>query len=160
MTMTGGVSIRPAGEHEIGVVAALFREYAASLGVDLSYQGFEAEVAALPGAYAPPAGCLLLALSEQGEAVGCVAVRPLRDEGVCEIKRLYTKPAARGAGVGEALARAAIDAATRAGYGTMRLDTLPDMGAAQALYRRLGFEITPPYYDTPVAGTIFMCKRL
>ena len=87
-------------------------------------------------------------------------MRPLRDQGVCEIKRLYIRPGARGAGVGEALARAAIDAAMRAGYGSMRLDTLPDMHAAQALYRRLGFETMTPYYDSPVAGTIFMRKRL
>lgn len=153
------------GDFEVGAadnirtVAVLFREYAGSLGVDLSYQGFEAELAGLPGAYAAPAGVLLVAYASGGEALGCVAVRPL-DHATCEMKRLHTRPAARGAGVGRALVVAAIEAARAAGYWTMRLDTLPDMLAAQALYRSMGFEETPAYYDTPVAGTLFMRKML
>jgi ribosomal protein S18 acetylase RimI-like enzyme len=153
-------SIRPAAPNEMASVATLFREYAASLGVDLSYQGFEAELASLPGAYESPAGALLLATSPGHGALGCVAMRPLSEHGVCEMKRLYTKPIARGAGLGRALAIAAIEAATHAGYRAMRLDTLPTMAAAQALYRDMGFETTPPYYSSPVAGTIFMRKLL
>jgi ribosomal protein S18 acetylase RimI-like enzyme len=152
--------IRPAASREMATVAALFREYAGALGVDLSYQGFEAELASLPGAYAAPSGVLLLALSGDDEPIGCVAVRALREPGVCEMKRLHTRPDARGAGIGRALAVAAIEAARAAGYAAMRLDTLPLMTAAQALYRSLGFETTPAYYDTPVAGTLFMRKQI
>ncbi len=160
MTEPPAFLVRHAQAEEMAVIAMLFREYADSLGVDLSYQGFDAELAALPGRYAPPQGALLLAVAATGQPVGCVAVRPLPEAGVCEMKRLHTRPSARGAGIGRALAEAAIEAARRAGYRSMRLDTLPDMAAAQSLYRRLGFETTPPYYDTPVQGTIFMRKRL
>src|SRR4051794_4620244 len=158
--MNQPVSIRPAASHEMADVAALFREYAASLGVDLSYQGFAAELASLPGAYAPPGGALLLAVSPGSVPVGCVAFRKLSESGVCEMKRLYITPDARGTGLGRALAVAAIQAATQAGYQTMRLDTLPRMDAAQSLYRALGFETTSAYYDTPVPGTRFMRKTL
>jgi ribosomal protein S18 acetylase RimI-like enzyme len=153
-------SIRSAAATDMATVAALFRDYAAALSVDLSYQGFAAELAALPGAYAPPTGALLLAISPDGEPLGCVAVRRLHDAAACEMKRLHVTSTARKSGIGRALAIAAIDAATRAGYRTMHLDTLADMSAAQALYRDLGFEITPPYYDSPVLGTIFMRKNL
>lgn len=144
----------------MAAVAALFREYADSLGVDLSYQGFDAELQSLPGPYAPPAGVMLLATFPTGEPLGCVAVRPLPEDGVCEMKRLYARPGARGNGIGQALAVSAIKAATVAGYRTMRLDTLPGMEVAQELYRRLGFEVTQAYYTTPMAGTIFMRKTL
>ena len=144
----------------MAVAARLFREYAAALKVDLGYQGFEAELAGLPGAYAPPSGALLLAFADDGQAIGCVAMRPLSQPGICEMKRLHTCPAARGLGIGRALATAAIEAARRAGYRELWLDTLPDMAAAQALYRRLGFEVTDPYYPPPVAGTIFLRKML
>ena len=150
--------IRPAAD--MASVAGLFRAYAASLDTDLSYQGFEGELADLPGAYAPPAGALLLATSAEGTPLGCVAVRPMAGAGACEMKRLHVDPAARGIGLGRALAVAAMEAAGRAGYRFMYLDTLPAMHAAQALYRSLGFETTPAYYDTPVAGTIFMRKAL
>ena len=155
-----GFSIRPASASDIQAVAALFRAYADSLGVDLSYQGFEAELATLPGAYAPPAGALLIAISAAGEPAGCVGVRPLAEPGACEMKRLHIAPAVRRGGIGRSLALAALEAAARAGYRAMRLDTLPTMLAAQNLYRRLGFEITPPYYESPIAGTIFMRKTL
>jgi ribosomal protein S18 acetylase RimI-like enzyme len=158
--MAPGFSIRQAGAREMAAVAALFREYVASLGVDLSYQGIEAELASLPGAYTPPSGALLLAVSPLSQPLGCVAMRRLTEDGACEMKRLYTAPSARGLGLGRALAMAAISAAMQAGYRTMRLDTLPGMQAAQSLYRGLGFEVTPPYYATPVAGTLFMRKTL
>ena len=161
--MNAGFRIDAAGDMATGdmaTVALLFREYADQLGIDLSFQNFEAEIAGLPGAYAPPGGALLLAHSSRGEAMGCAAIRPLGEAGSCEMKRLYTCPGARGSGVGRALAEAAIKAAERAGYRTMRLDTLASMVAAQALYRSLGFETTPAYYDTPVANTIFMRKML
>jgi ribosomal protein S18 acetylase RimI-like enzyme len=158
--MAPAFSIRPAGTSDILAIASLFRDYAASLGIDLAYQGFETELASLPGAYAPPAGALLLAISPQSQPLGCVAMRKLTEDGACEMKRLYTTPSARGVGLGRALAMAAIGAAVEAGYQTMRLDTLPGMQAAQALYRDLGFEVTPPYYATPIAGTLFMRKTL
>jgi ribosomal protein S18 acetylase RimI-like enzyme len=158
--MAAAFAIRPAGEADLPAVAALFRGYARALGVDLSYQGFERELATLPGAYAPPAGALLIAVSDEGAPLGCVAVRALGEPGVCELKRLHTVPAARGAGIGRALAQAAITAARQAGYSEIRLDTLPDMLAAQSLYRRLGFEVIPAYYESPVAGTLFMRKGL
>jgi ribosomal protein S18 acetylase RimI-like enzyme len=152
--------IRAARADEMVAVAELFRDYAAGLGVDLSYQGFEAELAGLPGAYAPPGGVLLVADAAGAGLVGCVAVRPMAQDGACEMKRLYASPAARGAGVGRALVVAAIGVAEGAGHRVMRLDTLPAMAAAQRLYRELGFQVTPPYYDSPVAGTLFMRKML
>lgn len=144
----------------MAAVASLFRDYQAALGADLSYQGFQAELMSLPGLYALPDGALLLAVSPQANPLGCVAVRKLPETGACEMKRLYVTPSTRGMGLGRALAVAAIDAAMRAGYRTMRLDTLPSMVSAQALYRTLGFEATPAYYDTPVASTVFMRKTL
>ena len=131
---------------DVELVRTLFREYAESLGVDLSFQGFEDEVATLPEGY----DVLLLA----GDA-GCVGVRPFAD-GVCEMKRLYVRPSARGSGLGRALACAAIEHARALGYRAMRLDTMPTMGSAQALYESLGFVEIPPYRHNPVAGTRFM----
>jgi ribosomal protein S18 acetylase RimI-like enzyme len=154
-------TIRAAGPGDIATIARLFREYAASLSVDLGYQGFDAELATLPGAYAPPEGALLLALSDIDEPLGCVALRPLsREPATCEIKRLHTTPAARRQGIGKALVEAAIAAARNAGYQAMRLDTLPDLAAAHSLYRALGFEVTAPYAMSPIPGTIFMRKTL
>nr|WP_294547085.1 GNAT family N-acetyltransferase [uncultured Rhodopila sp.] len=158
--MPGGISIRHAVAADTPAVAALFREYAAALGVDLCFQGFEAELAGLPGAYAAPAGVLLIAVSAAGEAIGCVGVRKLSDPGTCEMKRLYARSGQRGGGVGRALAVAAIEAARSMGYARMCLDTLPEMNAAQGLYRSLGFETVQPYYETPLGGTIFMQKSL
>jgi GNAT superfamily N-acetyltransferase len=145
---------------EIAVAAILFREYADWLGIDLSFQGFEAEVASLPGKYAPPLGELMLACSPAGDALGCVAVRPLEGASVCEMKRLYVRPAARGHGLGAALVAAIIGCAQELGYAEMKLDTLAGMQEAFALYKRFGFLEIPAYYNNPVPGTVYLGKRL
>ena len=145
---------------DVAAVALLFEAYAAALGVDLAYQGFAAELAGLPGKYAPPAGALLLARGADGAALGCVALRPLPFAGCCEMKRLFVTPPGRRLGLGRALAEAIVAAAADIGYREMRLDTLAFMTAAIALYRTLGFAPIDPYYDTPVAGTIFLGRRL
>lgn len=145
---------------DFAAAAGLLRDYAASLGVDLAYQDFEAEVAGLPGAYAPPGGEMLLARNAAGRAVGCVALRPMTAAGCAEMKRLYVATPGRGAGLGRALAEAILTSAARMGYREVRLDTLPDMAEAIALYESLGFARTAPYYDTPVAGTLFLARRL
>jgi ribosomal protein S18 acetylase RimI-like enzyme len=135
-------------------IRQLFREYAESLGVDLEYQGFGDEVRELPGSYAPPAGTLLIAKSDD-EVLGCVGVRAL-DPATAEMKRLYVRPAGRGTGLGRTLAEAAIRFATASGYERMRLDTLPQMKRAQDLYHELGFMPIEAYRFSPVAGTVFL----
>jgi ribosomal protein S18 acetylase RimI-like enzyme len=145
---------------DLPALTQLFRAYAASLPIDLGYQGFDGELASLPGKYAPPAGALLIARNTNGEALGCVAMRPLEAPGVCEMKRLYVAPQGRGLGLGKALALAIIEAARAAGHREMRLDTLPHMRQAQALYRDLGFSEIAAYYDTPIEHTVFMSLRL
>ena len=142
------------GRADVAEIRVLFEEYAQSLGIDLSFQDFAEELASLPGAYSPPRGRLLLA-ANGARAVGCVGVRP-QDEGICEMKRLYVRPEARGQAVGRALAEAAIAFGKAAGYHAIRLDTLPTMTGAQALYRQLGFVNVPPYRYNPVPDTSFM----
>ncbi|MBI0534017.1 GNAT family N-acetyltransferase [Roseomonas sp. KE2513] len=134
--------------------------YGASLGVDLSFQDFGAELAALPGKYAPPRGVILLARGGTGEALGCVALRPMAAPELGEMKRLFVAPEGRGMGLGRALVEAALRKAGRMGYAGVRLDTLPFMTEAITLYRRCGFQPVEPYYETPVAGTIFLGRSL
>jgi ribosomal protein S18 acetylase RimI-like enzyme len=132
----------------------LFLEYAASLGFDLDFQGFDEEVARLPGCYAPPSGRLLLA-ARGGESIGCVALRPL-GTGVCEMKRLYVRPNRRGEGIGKMLAERIVREARRIGYETMRLDAIRDMHAAVRLYGSMGFREIAPYRFNPVEGAVYM----
>jgi GNAT superfamily N-acetyltransferase len=138
-------------EH-VPVIRELFQEYADSLGVDLGFQDFDRELAELPGDYVPPSGRLLLALAP--EPAGCVALRPF-EPGVCEMKRLFVRPAWRGTGLGRILAQRIIDAGRDAGYERMRLDTLPTMAAARGLYESLGFVEIEAYRPNPVHGTTY-----
>ena len=167
----------------LAFVAALFREYAASLSVDLAFQNFEKELAELPGEYAPPEGRLFLAISDSPSLdmqtggdlessassassasstsstsclpAGSIALRKM-DATSCEMKRLYIRPEFRGHGIGRALAEAVIAAAREIGYQRMRLDTLPEMSRAQILYESLGFNEIPSYRFNPVPGTRFL----
>ena len=140
---------------DLAAARRLIRAYADWLAVDLCFQGFDEELASLPGAYAPPRGRLLLA-NVAGDVVGCVGLRPLEAE-ICEMKRLWVEPGWGGHGIGRALAVAVIDAARAIGYRRMRLDTLPErMPAAQGLYRGLGFQEIPAYYDNPLDGVVML----
>lgn len=150
------------GDEHLALARAILREYAEQLDVDLCFQGFDDELAALPGEYAPPAGALLLAFVD-GELAGCGALRALFDvdyANACEMKRLYVRRAFRGFGIGRLLAQALMDHATGAGYSVMLLDTLDDMEAARGLYASLGFEEVPPYYYNPLPGAHYLKAEL
>jgi putative acetyltransferase len=168
--------------HEIEAARAIFRDYAASLSVDLAFQNFDRELANLPGEYAEPRGALLLALVDPtgttvaggapllqrasgrpAHVAGCCALRPLDAAdypNAAEMKRLYVRPAFRGLGLGRQLAEAILDAARSAGYACVLLDTLDDMESARALYEDLGFVEVPPYYHNPIAGSHYLKVEL
>ncbi|WP_422018037.1 GNAT family N-acetyltransferase [Roseateles sp.] len=140
----------------------VLRDYAASLNVDLGFQGFDAELDSLPSVYAPPGGLMLLALVD-GAVAGSGAFRPLPDAdypNACEMKRLFVRPAFRRFGLGRILAQALMDRATEAGYSSMLLDTLDDMEAARGLYESLGFVEVPPFYFNPVPGAHYLKAEL
>jgi len=139
---------------DLAAVRELINEYAASLGVDLSFQHIEEELASLATFYE----VMLIAREDEGIA-GCIALRRIDDD-TCEMKRLYIRPRFRGRGLARALVQAIIDAARERGYARMRLDTLPSMGDAMRLYESFGFEDIPPYRYNPVEGTRFMELRL
>lgn len=145
-------------EAQIAQVRELFQEYAQSVGDDLCFQGFQKELAELPGGYGPPRGRLLLAV-DAGQPCGCVGLRPLSGER-CEMKRLYVRPAARGRGLGRLLVLEVLRQAESLGYGRMVLDTLPVMAAARALYASLGFQVVAAPGTAADSGQIFMERVL
>jgi putative acetyltransferase len=146
----------------IAATREIFREYAHSLDVDLCFQNFDAELASLPGEYAPRGGHLLLAFVDSALA-GCGALRPMAEAdyaNACEMKRLYVRPAFRRFGLGRVIAQALLDEAQQAGYSEVLLDTLDDMEAARGLYATLGFEEIPPYYYNPIPGAHYLKATL
>ncbi len=164
------VTFRTAGPGDLPAVRRLFEEYAASLEIDLGFQGFAEELAALPGKYAEPGGTIILAESGN-EVLGCVALRPLPAApaespgagargAACEMKRLFVRPSGRGRGVGRGLVTRILGEARARGYAAMRLDTLATMTDAVRLYRSSGFRDTDPYVYNPVPGAMFLEKRL
>jgi N-acetylglutamate synthase-like GNAT family acetyltransferase len=151
--------IRPAtSADDLAEVKRLFREYVEWLAVDLSFQNFDEELAGLPGDYAPPAGGLWVA-EEAGHVGGCVALRRL-EQHVCEMKRLFVRPEFRGTGLGRRLVEHVMQQARAIGYQRMRLDTLPQMSAAQGLYQSFGFRQIDPYRFNPIVGTKFLEAEL
>jgi GNAT superfamily N-acetyltransferase len=142
----------------VATARSLFSEYAGTLGIDLCFQNFDAELAALPGEYTAPGGALLVALVD-GEPAGCGALRALPDAdypNACEMKRLFVRPAFRRTGLGRQLAQRLVDLATQAGYNHLLLDTLDTMEAAREMYASLGFEEIPPYYFNPIPGAHYL----
>jgi ribosomal protein S18 acetylase RimI-like enzyme len=139
---------------DYALARTLIEEYASTLGIDLCFQGFTAELEQLLAMYGPPRGCLLLAWQGE-EPVGCVALRDKGEE-VCEMKRLYVRPAARGLGLGRRLVERAIEEARALSYRYMRLDTLASMEAARRLYHQMGFREIRAYYDNPVPNAVYM----
>ena len=152
------MEIRHARPADITAVRAILREYIDWIALDLAFQEIDAELDGLPGDYAPPRGVLLVAVDGERYA-GMIALRPYADR-ICEMKRLFVRPDARGLGLARRLIDALLEEARRLGYEEIRLDTLPMMGAAQTLYEAMGFVDIPAYYDTPIAGTRFMRKAL
>ena len=151
-----------AAEPLLAQAREILREYASKLAVDLCFQDFDAELAALPGEYAAPSGQLLLAFVD-GALAACGALRALADvdyANACEMKRLYVRPAFRRFGLGRVLAQALLDEARRAGFSVMLLDTLDEMESARGLYASLGFEEIPPYYFNPINGAHYLKAEL
>ena len=170
--MSGSQStIRPVIPADIPYVRAMLKEYVAWIGLDLAFQEIDAELDGLPGEYVPPRGALFVA-TDQDRYLGMIGLRPITtharlprvgpgiDGPIGEMKRLYVRPEARGRGLARQLVARLCDEAKRLGYAELRLDTLPMMGDAQALYERYGFVDIAPYYDTPIAGTRFMAKKI
>jgi putative acetyltransferase len=150
--------ITPDSPAQIEATRQIFRDYAGQLDVDLDFQNFDEELAGLPGVYAAPQGCLLLARVD-GDIAGCCALRPLDTvdyPNASEMKRLYVRQAYRRSGLGRQLAEQILDRARMAGYRSVLLDTLSDMEAARALYEDLGFREIPPYYHNPIAGAHYL----
>ena len=147
---------------DMSVARELFREYQTDIGIDLCFQGFEDELAGLPGDYAPPTGGLIVA-SVAGNVAGCCAFRPLLDcdyANACEMKRLFVRRAFRGFGVGRLLVDLTLLHARQAGYDVMLLDTLNEMETARALYAQAGFEEIAPYYHNPLSGARYLKVNL
>jgi ribosomal protein S18 acetylase RimI-like enzyme len=143
---------------DLPVVRELFQEYGRSIGIDLSFQGFDEELASLPGKYAPPFGAVIIACCD-AVPCGCVALRRI-DERTCEMKRLYVRPGNRGLRIGAELVTRIIETAKARGYQSMRLDTLPSMASAVSLYRSFGFREIDPYIFNPIPSALFMEKTL
>jgi len=179
MRPVGQFEIRPARAADIPDVRRMLEEYVEWIGLDLAFQEIDAELAGLPGDYAPPRGALFVAEDRGLSAVapgtkaehllGTIGLRPLEeraclagayDAKAAEMKRLFVRPSARGRGLAKQLIAVALAEARRLRYAAIRLDTLPMMGDAQSLYTSLGFHDIEPYYDTPIAGTRFMSKKL
>lgn len=179
MNSTRPLLVTARSPEELTHVRAIFSEYAQTLGIDLTFQGFDEELSSLPGDYAAPRGTLLLALidaqdltpppkdevvlqlasGQQMRVAGCCALRPLDAAdypNAAEMKRLYVRPSFRGLGLGRLLAEAILDAGRSAGYSCVLLDTLSDMESARALYEDLGFAEVPPYYHNPIAGSHYL----
>lgn len=150
--MTGPELVEVICSQDLELVRQLFTDYQRDLPFDLSFQNFQKEMAALPGRYAPPTGRLLLARCE-GNSAGCVALRQIGSD-VCEMKRLFVRPAFRGRGIGRVLAQAIVEEARQIGYKRMRLDTV--LEPAKNLYKSLGFREIPPYQHVPIDGVVFM----
>ena len=168
MHPVGQFEIRPARPADIPGVRRMLEEYVAWIGLDLAFQEIDAELDELPGDYAPPRGALFVA-AEDDQLLGTIGLRPLEeraclagafDAKAAEMKRLFVRPGARGRGLAKQLIAVALAEARRLEYAEIRLDTLPMMGDAQSLYTSLGFHDIAPYYNTPIAGTRFMSKKL
>ncbi len=152
--VSAAFTIATARAADLDEVRALFREYGRVPDVDVCVQGFDAEIAALPGVYAEPRGTLLLARIGAA-AVGCAGIKPVGED-VAELKRLFVRPEGRGRKIGEALTTASIEAARLRGYARLRLDTLPSMTEARAIYSRLGFKDVEPWAQLPIAGAAYL----
>ena len=152
------IRILEATPEHIPALRERFREYAAWLKVDLCFQGFEMELAELPGDYAAPRGRLLVAC-DGPHVVGCAALRPLEGR-ECEMKRLYVMPSYRGQGIARRMAEKLVSEANVLGYRRILLDTLDFMVSARALYASLGFKEVPAYYHNPIPGAVYLAKEL
>lgn len=144
---------------ELEAVRRLFTDYQKELNVDLCFQDFSKELAQPLDKYGPPGGVIFLAVYHN-EPAGCIALKPLKEEGVCEMKRLYVPPGFRGHGIGEQLVTALLDAARSLGYKTMKLDTITRLQSAIRMYKAYGFEEIPAYYNNPNEDVVYMEKKL